>query len=80
MLKRHDLANDGLRFDWTICQVCNRFVCYYKSTKNLLSHMSNGTGEPGVRCVGAGRKRAVKVLRVASFSALPWRSFDGKED
>lgn len=69
-----DLVNHGLAFDWTICQVCNRHVCYRKSTLKVMHHhlptegVDRKYGWPipktkSTRCEGSGQKRVMKLLR-----------------
>lgn len=74
---------DHLKFDWTICQVCDRPACFYKSTLKLLRHHVPVEGQDDVdwvgsfgwpryettsiRCPGSGQKRVLKVLRKRSW-------------
>lgn len=75
MTKTRDLTLPGLKFGLTICQVCDREVCFYKGNKRILSHCVPVPGEfikkwghqvpatNGTRCPGAGQKRIIRLLR-----------------
>jgi len=68
-----------LAFDFTICQVCDRPVCFRKSTLKVMYHhlpkegyrLVYGMPVPltkSVKCPGSGQKRVLKLLKGVALS------------